>query len=177
MFSESDDNNKPSIWARFNKDQHYNFDLPFGFPVGHFYPTTLVKFLTPSMLDLLTISVKGKGIPRTKTRHEGQFHIIGHRHSQMSNKTMNQYTQNLHQYNNTSSINMSVFPWAKSLLNSFQKYVGVMQSQCGMVFDAIAEKVSRWNKKYKRHPGWGIITRYFSNTSEPYILLLSKRNQ
>ena len=132
------------------KDRVYDFDLPFGFTIGHFYPTTLTKFLTSSMLELLDMSVKGKGNKRTKTKHEGRFYIIGNRHSKMSNKTMNQYDQDCHQYNDTSTINLSVFPWAKSLLNTFQNYVSVMQSQCGMVFDGLADKIARITSKVSK---------------------------
>ena len=126
----------------------YDFDLQIGFPIGHFFVSTLKRFVTPAMMSLVALYLKGRGLVRKKTPHFGSFIVIGTRHSTMSNRTMNQFQPTEHNYGNIDSTNLSIGPWVKSLLNSLKSYAGIIGLYCGMTMDGLCRKI----QGNKMHP-------------------------
>ena len=159
-------NGSPYVWSEERPHQSHDCDLPHGFPLGHFFPSTLSKFLTIPMIWLISLYIKCKGLRRAKTNHTGSFHIIGTRHSKMSSRTMAQYNQDQHQYNNSSNFILPLGPWVKCLFNAMMEHVTIMQCNCGMLMDGLCKKVDHmYNKTYSICKGWGIVTsNCFSNT-------------
>ena len=114
------------------------------------------------MLILLAMYLKGRGLVRHKTPHFGSFFVIGTRHSTMSNRTMNQYHPQVHQYGNIDTNNLSIGPWVTSLLNSFKCHASILRSHCDMVMDGLC-KMNQMNKTMRK--SWGIVTWRYSNTN------------
>ena len=68
---------KPYIWCERFTRVIYDFDLQIGLPIGHFFVSTLKWFVTPAMLSLVAMYLKGRGLVRKKTPHFGSFFLIG----------------------------------------------------------------------------------------------------
>ena len=149
-----------TIWSSTLPKNQYDFDTLHGFPIGHFFPSTLEKFINQQMMSLVSSYLTGRGLSRCISPHFGSFFIVGTRHSRMSSRTMNQYNQNEHEYSNRAYTNTSIGPWVKSLLNHLQRYAGEMQSHCGTVMDSLSDTFA----KERNCHGWGIVTSNFSNT-------------
>jgi len=51
-------NGSPYVWSEERPKQSHDCDLPRGFPLGHFYPSALLKFLTTPMIWLISLYIK-----------------------------------------------------------------------------------------------------------------------
>ena len=153
---------KPYIWCERLPRVMYDFELQIGFPIGHFFVSTLKRFVTPSMKSLVGLYLKGRGLVRTKTPHFGSFFVVGTRHSTMSNRTMNQYHPTDHNYGNVDSTNLSIGPWVKSLLNSLKSHASIIGSHCGMAMDGLCRKIEG-NVVIQK--SWGLVTWNYANTN------------
>ena len=159
-------NGSPYVWSEERPKQSHDCDLPRGFPLGHFYPSALLKFLTTPMIWLISLYIKRQWLRRARTSHTGSFHIIGPRHSKMSSRTMARFNQHQHQYNDSSHFMLPLGPWVKCVFNVMMEHVTIMQFNYGMLMDGLCKKVDRmYNKTYSICKGWGIVTsNWFSNT-------------
>ena len=64
---------KPYIWCDRLPRVMYDYDLQIGFPIGHFFVSTLKRFVAPAMLSLMALYLKGRGLIQKKIPHLGSF--------------------------------------------------------------------------------------------------------
>jgi hypothetical protein len=82
----------PYIWCQKFEKNIYEYQVPFGVVIFQCFASIYRPILDRVYLTVLVgYALFGHGLKRTRTEHQGQFFIIGQRHSCQSNQSMSSY--------------------------------------------------------------------------------------
>lgn len=140
--SDSDDDGSPYIWRQQFEKNIFEYQVPLGVVIFQVFASIYRPILNRVFLTIIVFyALFGHGLKRTRTDHQGQFFIVGQRHSCQSNRSMSGYQQNCHQYSDKQSINKSFLPLTMSLINALSDLAGKIHASSGAIVKSTAEKV------------------------------------